>query len=378
MINTTRTSLILGIVGCLAFVTACGDQADTPIADPAVAQADDDQTSSSSSSSSGAATSGSGAGDASSGSGGDATSGSGGGDTSTGAGGSADPGDTEAPTLLSTLPAYDAKGVTSDAELVFTFSEPMDQASVEANYVSLSLPAQDVKFSWSDAGDELTVTPLDEMSYAAGNASVVAYTYGAKISAGATDLAGNPMADDAEMQFDTLRAISAPAIPLAPNNGTVTSFGGTSEGVFQIGDSIGNVPHRTVLTFSLTFVPDDAVALYSATLSANENGYAGAPDGLHGQMSAYQVFYDALDQYSYSAEPFAAVPVQRLVGLNIMDPTVRRADVTALVAEDLANREVRNDLTRVRLAFATATTVNGIQDMVTLSYPQLDLVYLAE
>src|SRR5690606_11161156 len=55
-----------------------------------------------------------------------------------------DPDDTTAPAIASTEPATGATGVRENEKIHVTFSEPMDQASVEAAYSSADLPADQV------------------------------------------------------------------------------------------------------------------------------------------------------------------------------------------------------------------------------------------
>ena len=81
--------------------------------------------------------------------------------------------------VLAVDPANGALGVLADATITVTFSAAMDQASVEAGWQSIDLPAAAVAFAWNAAGDTLTVTPKAPLELAEGSdpATVVARAY---------------------------------------------------------------------------------------------------------------------------------------------------------------------------------------------------------
>lgn len=55
--------------------------------------------------------------------------------------------DTTPPTVVSISPANGATAIESDANIIITFSEGMDQAATEAAYQSADLPTSEVSFS---------------------------------------------------------------------------------------------------------------------------------------------------------------------------------------------------------------------------------------
>ncbi|MGH7969731.1 MAG: Ig-like domain-containing protein, partial [Limisphaerales bacterium] len=65
------------------------------------------------------------------------------------------------PTIVSTVPAMGASGVSPTADVVFTFSEPMDTTATEAQFIDISNPLSPfpTTSSWNASGTVLTCTP---------------------------------------------------------------------------------------------------------------------------------------------------------------------------------------------------------------------------
>ncbi len=105
--------------------------------------------------------------------------------------------DATLPTVV--LDAPEGAGVDPAATLTVTFSEPMDEGSVEQAF-SLS-PSIDGAFSWNAAGTVLTFTPARALS--AGTSYTVVITPGAK------DLAGNSLGTVKTFTFSTAGSSTA-------------------------------------------------------------------------------------------------------------------------------------------------------------------------
>ncbi len=296
-----------------------------------------------------------------------------------GSGGALDPsGDVEAPSVVSTSPLDGAVGVTADARIVITFSEPMDEDSVEAAYQSEALPASAVALKWNEASDELTIVPLDGLAYAEGGPEVPALSYDITLGTAATDLAGNPLDAPLTLEIATLRHLTH-ALPVVPElTGYMIEGSLALAGEVQVGDQV--VAHlkrevRGFMTFDLSEVPD-GVELETVTLRAPQTQLAGAPDDELGALHAEPIFFDALDAAAFSyASEIAGAPILTQLGEVI----VRHADLATLVSDDLENREARENRSQYRLRYLGGKNDDDNTDKVWLSAEGtvLELVYLA-
>ena len=90
-----------------------------------------------------------------------------GGTTTGGTGGVAD---TTRPTIVSVSPANGATGVRANANIVVTFSEPMDPVRrLRTAYQSADIPNAGVTFGWSADDTVLTIDPNSDLLYARRN-----------------------------------------------------------------------------------------------------------------------------------------------------------------------------------------------------------------
>ena len=105
-------------------------------------------------------------------------------------------GATTTPNVVSTNPIDAATAVPLDGSIQVTFDEAMDQAATETAF-SIS-PVVSGAYSWNAPGDTLTLTPSANLTEGT--------TYTVTIGAGATDLAGNPLAADYIFNFTTVRS----------------------------------------------------------------------------------------------------------------------------------------------------------------------------
>ena len=276
-----------------------------------------------------------------------------------------------APSVLSVSPDHGQGSVAPDAVIVIEFSEAMDQASVEAAWSSAELGA-DVTFSWDGAGEVLTVTP-DELPVAEGDGldpdGVDPAAVSFAIGADATDLAGTPLEEALEVSFSTVRRLHASVTSegLLTDSRTSSNSAQSGPGVIYAGDTSADLQVKAVMTFALPELPPGA-ALEAATLEVEHTAVSGTPYDDLGALAAVHVSFAAL------ADAFAAAPLASL-GEASADGAdgPRSLDVTARVADDLANREVRGGRSQYRLEFATATDESGTFDTAQFSTESLTL-----
>jgi hypothetical protein len=266
--------------------------------------------------------------------------------------------DRDAPALVTVSPAASQTGVRSDAKIVFTFDEPMDGAKTEAAYASDSLPAAKVTFGWNAAGDVLTVTPKEPLAYAEGDAATAALAYGARIGRAATDRAGNPLPADAVATFTTLRRLTHAAPLVGSLTGAASSQPVAVSGGLLVGDGTNGLSFKGFMTFTLEGMPKDVVEVEKATLTVVQHSLAGAPDSSLGALSLDHISYGALDVSVLTVKPTQTTTVTYVAAA----PASRWSTVTPMVADDLANRDARQNRTQYRLSYATPTNGDNLPD----------------
>ncbi len=119
--------------------------------------------------------------------------------------------DTVPPQVESISPALAANGVTALQPIVITFSEPMDQTSVQSALSITSLPSGARTLVWSNGGRVLTITPQGSgFPYASGTniGSTAANTITVTVGTSARDLAGVTLGANFSSTFNTLRRIT--------------------------------------------------------------------------------------------------------------------------------------------------------------------------
>jgi hypothetical protein len=132
--------------------------------------------------------------------------------------------DAGAPQVTQVSPADAATGVLSNASIKLTFSEPMDQASVQSALSISTLSSSDYILVWNGDGSQLTITPADSLSYAAvSNLSGAARSYTVGVTTSAQDLAGNRLQSAFSSSFATMRRVTQSLSPTKV--GTGSSYG---------------------------------------------------------------------------------------------------------------------------------------------------------
>jgi hypothetical protein len=240
-------------------------------------------------------------GTAGSGGAGGSTAGSGGGAGRGGQGGTAGTGgtagsggtpDTTRPQVIDVSPPNGQTGVTSLANIVITFSEAMNQTSVQNAYSSARLPPAQVTFSWNTGGTILTITPNSPLLYATGTSPTIAATlFTFQISTAATDLAGNSLAATFASSFTTLRRITSSV----PGTNIFNLYDGTPigpSGVVPIacnpstldGNNVGREVslaftsiRRLFITFQIPSAPAGVTTVESAVLRGLQTQVDGDP-----------------------------------------------------------------------------------------------------
>lgn len=209
-----------------------------------------------------------------------------------------DPGDTTAPSLVSSVPADGARGVEPDLSVVLQFSESMDTASVEGHLDVSDLG--EVALLWNSATDTLTITPSEPFEVATGpvDGSVAARDYRVIVAPDAMDLAGNEIGEIVSVEFTVVRELWARIVPTPWLTRTVTpvAVAFDSADPLVVGDDEANQGYRAAMTFDLGVLPDTPLAFLSAEVTTEQLPVdEGDPfDGL-GTLALDHVEYDDLD-----------------------------------------------------------------------------------
>lgn len=126
--------------------------------------------------------------------------------------------DTTAPTVISVTPVNGAAGVTVTDALNLTFSEPMDQVTINGSTVTLTNSATltliPATVAYSADTNTATLTPTSPLTFGTG--------YVVTVGVAAKDLAGNPLAATFTSTFTTATApdVTPPTVLSAvPSNG---------------------------------------------------------------------------------------------------------------------------------------------------------------
>jgi Bacterial Ig-like domain len=283
--------------------------------------------------------------------------------------------DTTPPTIISIDPPDGATGVKSDANIVITFSEKMDQVATQNAYQSDTMPADKyLTFSWNAEGTILTINPSG-LTYKRGPdpATTVANKFSFMLGTGAKDSAGNALAS-VSSSFATLRRIQTrlPVIPelcaVAYSNNT--SFSGAIA-LPRVGDSLtdsnASVVARGFYTFDLSAIPNSVTTadIDFAELSIYKNSVIGTPYAF-GSINLDHVNYGATTDNSSGG----IFNTSSLANLGIFDDVskpvgYRPADVKSAIGDDLSNRASRGSRSQYRLAFpGTSNNNDNKQDFV--------------
>jgi hypothetical protein len=288
-----------------------------------------------------------------------------------------DEGDTDAPTVISSLPADGAVGVNANSNIQIQFSEPMDKDSVEQAYQSEDLPAGALSFSWNGDGTWLTITPTEMLEYASGNdpEATLAKAYALTIGSAATDVAGNPLGEDALLSFTTLRDIMA-SIPAHTDLSGYVNLGNTVGGpTISAGDTLANNANRGLITFDLSSVPE-TYQVVLAQLVARQLQSASAFVDLSADANPAKL---RLFRRTFATRAEAAAGIAgEGYGLfsNSAEAGTRTVTATGPVQDDLENRVELGNLNQFTFEFPKASDGKTDIDSVTFAEVSLELHYM--
>lgn len=299
-------------------------------------------------------------------------------------------GDTTAPAVVSMLPEDGATGVAADATVVIEFTEPMDQLSVQNSLDTSELGA--VQFAWSDGGAVLTITPDEELPYAAGDDpdALEALDFAVTLGTAATDEAGNAIEAGDQTIFSTYRAISITlededALTAAMDPGALYGEGNTS--IYMGDDGNGGTAKgiRGFTTFDLSAIPPEAEGIESATFKAFQGGANGLVfDELGNLLMEHATFDVETDDWSTAteAEINAAFNLTPLSSAGILMTSMEdinvEVDVSSYLQSDLDNRDARGDRSQYRFRLETDLNLDDGLDGVRLhrDFLEIDVAYL--
>ena len=282
--------------------------------------------------------------------------------------------DTTAPTIVSISPADGDVGVLPDDVITVVFSEPMDKAATQAAYQSVDLPSAKVTMAWNPAGDTLTITPSSPLELAEGAdlEAVEAKTYAIAITTVARDLAGNDLAEQSDVEFDTARRIFAAFEQVAELCGTVAENGDAYPQWFVAGDAVdpfANAELRAMASFDLAHVPEDLLVLEHASFRAQQIGTVLEPYAGLGDLLLEHVEFAALtDGFAADAD---------MLGMLSNDAAPGERSLEILEAVD-GDYEAGREVTQFRARFETATDWDSKADTAwfDLATLTLEVTYL--
>ncbi len=249
-----------------------------------------------------------------------------------GAGGEREAPDTTPPTILSISPDDGAHAVRIDADVVVTFSEPMNELETEASFEGDAFLPSHTTFSWSNDG-------------------TVIHSYSFTITSFARDLAGNHLARDESVTFDTghtysttITLVDARIIRhVVPGPDQIRTPCITSSDEIQSNEGL-------LLTFSFEGLAqlDSIVDWKSAALtgSATDSSANGT------ELEAGHVIVPPAN-LTWDVPIIEQAPV---IGLT---NATRMFDVTDGVRDDFVNRSVRSNYTQYFIRFVDTTAAQN-------------------
>jgi len=285
--------------------------------------------------------------------------GCGGGDSGGGGGpdGGAGPDSGPIAPTVTISPANGSKGVRKTDPIVLTFSQQMDEPSVEAAWSSTSLPKAMMSFSWNGDATVLTVDASAVLDYPQGDRTVDPYTYEIDLDASAAASDGTPLDAAVSSMFDTAREVTMPLGRVAAATG---SYDGSSMGTdIRVGDTASNGTWRGFITIDLTALPT-VVEMIDVTLAVRQTNVVGTPYADLSDLELVQIApTGTLDATAYTAV------VVSDIGVFSHDPGVgdpdgdRSLDITGELGNDVTDGAT---MSTYRLDFATAQDLGNDDD----------------
>ena len=260
--------------------------------------------------------------------------------------------DVTAPTVVSVSPGNGETGVVADTQIIITFSEPMDQVSVENGVTLAASSAVDVSFSWDETGTVLTIVPTAGLVYETGDDlnDTVPLQYTVIVESSASDLAGNSLDALFVSGFKTLRRI-VEVIPvtsaayynfyiLAIDEDYISHCGSADDipldTVYSVGEQqyspTSSTPVGGLANFE-TEIPEFASVVENAKLSASQQESLNDFYGTGGEVVLEQLVYQNLDATAASE----GVVLHTLGTFCSTETPNPELDITETFAEDIAN-----------------------------------------
>jgi Bacterial Ig-like domain len=295
--------------------------------------------------------------------------------------------DTTAPTIVSlelasavrgsvkATPGVTARGVDKDANIVITFSEPMNRAATQAAYQSSKegIRAADVVFAFDASGKVLTINPNKDLDYSSGSKRNE-HTF--TLTGTATDLSGNALSPET-FTFSTLKTSFLGFTSLAKLDGEVTRNGlvvNTNFDVIEVGDfenaNDGVTDVRAFVTFDLSRIPASIPSqnIVSASLELFQDDVVGTPYGDLGRMILDHLDYgpaldadDFLKEALSSATGFSDPKKGEYKNTNTF---FMKEFMLKAIQDDISNRKVRVNRSQFRLRFEKTVNLDGNGDQV--------------
>jgi hypothetical protein len=281
------------------------------------------------------------------------------------------------PEVLDVSPADGATGVSSDATIVITFSEPMNPTATQAAYQSADIPGGSVTFSWNDARDQLTITPNTPFDYAAASstadpAKVYSYTL-TKVAEAET---GESLEEDLTVSFSTLREFDQ-TFGLDLSLSSNISALGNKNATTYLGDYNDNDWNRYFMTFDMSELAADIETVDTATLTVTRtNAVSGTPFTDLGGVAYQQVSYTSLVPATFHT-PGIGPDALIFGGLQ---PSTNTVNVKSQFSTFSSDPDTYGDHFQFRLFwYPNSTDGNNDYDGVSIHTPgtQLTLSYLA-
>jgi hypothetical protein len=304
--------------------------------------------------------------------------GSGNGDASTGDASGDSTTTPTGPVVLEVTPADGDMGVLTDAYIIIRFSRAMDTASVHAAFSSDDFVLADTGVVWNAENDTLTISGSGILEYAEGGSpeDVTANSYSFALATTATDADGDPLQEALAVTFATARHILAAPPLVEEHTGTVGSVGVfVSDAVLQAGDhESGAGNFHGLMTFDLTEVPGDILAVTQATISMRQAGVAGDPFGTLGSLYFEHVSFGDLTADAFDTSHLS------FVDDDLPDTIAYAVPAVEAVENDLENRVARQNRSQFRLRFSSINNGDDVADLLQIvaDSPALDLRYLIE
>jgi Bacterial Ig-like domain len=302
-------------------------------------------------------------------------------------------GDTTQPTIISIEPPDDAVDVKSNASIVITFSETMNQTATQAAYESADLPASEVSFTWNSERSVLTIKPNTPLVYAKGESpAIAAKNYTFSLTDSAKDTAGNAL-NTTSSSFSTSKEITLKIFSTPELDGNVLNDNASvdiASSTLYVGDTTSNAVAQGFLSFNLSEISEAArfgsvfIYIYKhSVLGSPYTNLSNNPPLPYGAVWLEHVTYgNSLSPDDYGAPTLDIFGV--IDDVNDAATGYLNKSISTSFQDDLNNRATRGNRSQYRLFFANKTTDRnsvsdgvsfGSSDGVADERPYIEVVY---